>query len=918
MPSLANTACCKDAAMRKIAMRLTSRSSVIVALCSYLFIMLLNAAAPVQASPVPLLQSERDSVWESAWETAWQIAWETPADFTVEFSGDVQGNAPLELVLDYSGADAQLEAMEFSWGAPQFDVAAAETAAVATAPVTASFGIPWAEERSFHDELRIGKLFVETTPANAVVRLLNADKGFSQGMDLSPGQYVLEVASTGYASQVRRVEIVEGMAATVRLDLIKADSGAVASGTGAGAAAAPMREDAATSDQLAKNLATPGYTPQEARPAAQQLLAHTAAPTVEVGLALASPATAHFKQQPAPGDGTLTVTTEPAGAQVRVLRIKPKYSPGMSLEPGVYTIDAQLFGYSTIRREVEVLPGEETSLHLSMEEAPIGRLFVKTTPENAYVRVLNIKPRFEQGMDLPAGSYVVDAHVSGYETKTLKVEVSGNKDNVLEMNLDQVKPTGKLFVDTQPNDAIVRVLGILPTFHQGIELAEGTYTIDATIDNSNTVAMQVEIKAGQDNRYSVQLPPSQTTGRLFVKTEPADATVRVLDIWPTFEQGMVLESGEYTLEISKEGYETAVRHIAVLPERDTTVSLSLGERPSVAAAAEDVVLNRAPKAPKMIPVAMHEPEAVAPIAQEPVSASEPAAPIVHSDMQAAKAEPVVETPVQEQEVVEQPVAVPARQNIEFIMGQPDVFPVSQSSAAEFGVDVQTTDSPVVSLDTGDPAPELRVAVPASLPQVAQSVSETGLAAGSETKMVETASVDQSKVASVDAGKETLEIANDIPERMPETNIPSVADASAGAPTQDASLTKEASDGMVFKEDSSEANIRAFDIDVYLTMANLALNAGDYLGAVESANHVLKLDAGNAQACSIMGKAYLNLAQYEDAKHYVDKGLENAPGNAQLQSVRQEIVQALQSRGGESHEGSQAKNKAPVQGGAKKN
>ncbi|MGD2187359.1 MAG: toll/interleukin-1 receptor domain-containing protein [Desulfobacterales bacterium] len=62
-------------------------------------------------------------------------------------------------------------------------------------------------------------------------------------------------------------------------------------------------------------------------------------------------------------------------------------------------------------------------------------------------------------------------------------------------------------------------------------------------------------------------PPRKVAeaGRLFVETMPEHATVRILNITPTFQQGMELKPGDYHLEISAEGFEPQRHWIGLEP-----------------------------------------------------------------------------------------------------------------------------------------------------------------------------------------------------------------------------------------------------------------------------------------------------------------------------------------------------------------
>lgn len=52
----------------------------------------------------------------------------------------------------------------------------------------------------------------------------------------------------------------------------------------------------------------------------------------------------------------------------------------------------------------------------SIEKPRVSKLFVETDPKDARVRILNIKPKFHQGIELKFGRYHIEVSANGYET----------------------------------------------------------------------------------------------------------------------------------------------------------------------------------------------------------------------------------------------------------------------------------------------------------------------------------------------------------------------------------------------------------------------------------------------------------------------------------------------------------------------
>jgi formylglycine-generating enzyme required for sulfatase activity len=70
-------------------------------------------------------------------------------------------------------------------------------------------------------------------------------------------------------------------------------------------------------------------------------------------------------------------------------------------------------------------------------------------------------------------------------------------------------------------------------------------------------------------------PPEVKKGRLWVDTEPKEATVKFLNTQAIFTQGMALEAGRYEVEVSADGYETKREWIELRPGEEKHLSIVL-------------------------------------------------------------------------------------------------------------------------------------------------------------------------------------------------------------------------------------------------------------------------------------------------------------------------------------------------------
>jgi formylglycine-generating enzyme required for sulfatase activity len=67
-----------------------------------------------------------------------------------------------------------------------------------------------------------------------------------------------------------------------------------------------------------------------------------------------------------------------------------------------------------------------------------GRLFVETHPKDALVKILNIRPRFVQGMELKSGRYNLEVSAKGYAVKKEWIPLTAGEDKTIQIHLNQL------------------------------------------------------------------------------------------------------------------------------------------------------------------------------------------------------------------------------------------------------------------------------------------------------------------------------------------------------------------------------------------------------------------------------------------------------------------------------------------------
>ena len=147
---------------------------------------------------------------------------------------------------------------------------------------------------------------------------------------------------------------------------------------------------------------------------------------------------------------TLSLDVNVAGAKVMMdgKSIGTTDIRNMDISPGTHRIRVEKPGYEPYERTIDVAQGRAVSLYvdLSRERVRNGRLYVDTAPSDARIRILNIGPKFYQGMDLAPGSYHVEVSAAGYEMKKLWVDLGAGENKQLDVQLSKSQPHARTSV----------------------------------------------------------------------------------------------------------------------------------------------------------------------------------------------------------------------------------------------------------------------------------------------------------------------------------------------------------------------------------------------------------------------------------------------------------------------------------------
>ncbi len=140
--------------------------------------------------------------------------------------------------------------------------------------------------------------------------------------------------------------------------------------------------------------------------------------------------------------GMLTVRTQPKQATVYINGVSEGLAPVQieNLDPGTVSLEARKAGYLTQREKARIRANRRTEVLLIMEAEPIppGRLFIRPSPQNAKIRILNIAPHYNEGIELPPGRYHIEVSHKEFKTGRKWIDLRSGEDLVVEFELNKI------------------------------------------------------------------------------------------------------------------------------------------------------------------------------------------------------------------------------------------------------------------------------------------------------------------------------------------------------------------------------------------------------------------------------------------------------------------------------------------------
>ncbi|MBU0768749.1 MAG: tol-pal system protein YbgF, partial [Proteobacteria bacterium] len=109
-------------------------------------------------------------------------------------------------------------------------------------------------------------------------------------------------------------------------------------------------------------------------------------------------------------------------------------------------------------------------------------------------------------VEITSGEHRIQVEKVGYEPYVRKIRFVKGRTRDLYVILDpKAHLKGSLYVDTQPDNARVRILNIDRAFNQGIELKPGSYHLEVSAKGYETKKVWINIDEGEDKNVTIYL-----------------------------------------------------------------------------------------------------------------------------------------------------------------------------------------------------------------------------------------------------------------------------------------------------------------------------------------------------------------------------------------------------------------------------
>ena len=280
--------------------------------------------------------------------------------------------------------------------------------------------------------------------------------------------------------------------------------------------------------------------------------------------------------------GSMSITSEPSGAEVSILGKVIGSTPYMTkpVPSAMYIVKFAMDGYEPAWLPVNVTPGRQVEAHVALvpENATV---IIDSNPSGAHVQ-MNGKEIGDTPVllsDLALGSYSASVQMQGYTRRDISWKVQNGRPILI--NVPLMNNIGTLTLDSDPEAAEIEIdgqsYGVTP-FKDFIE--QGQHKVRLSKNGYKPYEKIVTVNRDETTELNARM--EMLPGSLTIESVPSGAALFIngIDYGVTPYSRDVIDAGDYTVRLSKDGYDTLEQLVTVHPgepmNRTFTLDSNLG------------------------------------------------------------------------------------------------------------------------------------------------------------------------------------------------------------------------------------------------------------------------------------------------------------------------------------------------------
>ena len=265
--------------------------------------------------------------------------------------------------------------------------------------------------------------------------------------------------------------------------------------------------------------------------------------------------------------GSMNITSDPSGAEVSILGKVIGTTPRVTnpVPSAMYIVKFSMDGYEPAWLPVNVVPGRQVEAHVTLvpENATV---IIDSEPSGAHVQ-MNGKEIGDTPVllpDLALGSYSASVQMAGYTRRDISWKVQNGRPILI--NVPLMNNIGTLSLESDPGAAEIEIDGKTygnTPFKDFLE--QGQHKIRLTKTGYKPYEKIVTVKRDETTEENAVL--EKLPGSLSLNSEPTGAALFIngIDYGVTPYKRDSIEAGDYTILLTKDGYDPLEQTITVHP-----------------------------------------------------------------------------------------------------------------------------------------------------------------------------------------------------------------------------------------------------------------------------------------------------------------------------------------------------------------